>query len=159
MDQDKNKIDISKLDLDKEKIKITDIPGLLSYPHHAGGQIVKPEDKGKIKGRAIAAMKEQTERQMAQIYRQIQLLAEQASDIRKRVDISERIYLSQMNFEPIIGHHYYLYEKKDGEGTLSMISPEEWGEKLPYSKCLAEVKLLSDHTWEIVSDMAGLQQY
>lgn len=155
--KDQYKIDISKLDLDKEKTKIADIPGLLAYPHHVGGQAVKPEDKRKIKGRAISAMREQTDLQMAQIYRQIQLLAEQAAEIKRRVEISERIYLSQINFEPVIGQIYFLYEKKDGQATLSMISPDEWGSKCPYAKCLATVKLLSDHTWEVIDDKAGLQ--
>lgn len=151
-DQDKNKIDITNIDLDKERDKITDIPGILSYPHSLGSQLVKPEDRGKIKGKAMAAMNEQTERQMSQIYRQIKLLAEQVSEIKRRVAFSEKIYQCQMNFEPVIGHIYYLYEKKDGHSALSMISPEEWGETLPFSRFLASVKLLSDHTWEVMGD-------
>jgi hypothetical protein len=153
----KNKIDITKIDLEKEKDKVTEIPGILSFPHNIGSQLVKPEDRGKTKGRAMAAMKEQTERQMSQIYRQIKLLAEQAAEIRRRVELSERIYQVQMNFEPIIGHTYYLYEKNDGEDVLSMISLEEWGDSMPYKKYLAMIKLLSDHTWEILEDHDNLK--
>lgn len=158
--REKDKVDISKIDLEKERMKITEIPGLLSFPHNVGGQLVKPEDKGKIKGRAIAAMREQTEQQMAQIYKQIKALAEQASEIRKRVEISERIYLCQMNFEPIIGHIYYLYEKNEAESdVLSMISPEEWGSRFPFKKYLATVKLLSDHTWEVIHSDENLNYW
>ena len=128
---------------------VAENPGLISFPHHVGSAVVKPEDKGKIRGRAMAAMKDQTEREMAQLYEQMQTLARQANDIKKRVEVSEKIYASEINFEPIIGHTYFLYEKNDGSHMLSMISPEEWGGDLPYKSCIAEVKLLSDHTWQL----------
>lgn len=53
-----------------------------------------------------------------------------------------------MNFEPLIGHTYYLYQKENLRFVLSMLSPEEWGRSLKY-EFVAEVHLLSDHTWEI----------
>jgi hypothetical protein len=156
-DRARNKVDITKIDLEKDKDKVTDIPGILAFPHNIGSQVVKPEDRGKTKGRAMAAMKEQTEHQMSQIYRQIRLLAEQAAEIKRRVELSERIYRVQMNFEPIIGHSYHLYGKKNGEDVLSMISPEEWGNSIPYKKYIANVRLLSDHTWEILEDHDNLK--
>lgn len=73
-----NEIDVSKIDLDKMKEKTAETPSLLPYAHTAGGAVIKPEDVGKIKGRAVSAMREQTEMQMSQLYEQMQLLAEQA---------------------------------------------------------------------------------
>ncbi|MEM6631751.1 MAG: DUF2452 domain-containing protein [Bacteroidota bacterium] len=133
-----------------DKDKITEVPHILPYSHSVGGAIVKPEDKGKIKGRAIAAMNQQTEMHLDQIREQIELLAKQAQDIQHRVQISEKIYLSDMPFEPVIGHLYHLYEKAEERWVLSMLSPEEWGRSIPYISFLASVKLLADHTWEIV---------
>lgn len=144
------KIDVNRIDLDKMKEKTADLPGLLPYAHHSGSAIIKPDDKGKITGRAVAAMHSQTDMQMAQIYQQMQLLADQAKAIKNRVEISERIYNTPMSFEPLINHHYFLYEKEDGSDFLSMVAPEEWGKKKRYSKFVAEIKLLADHTWEIV---------
>ena len=85
------KIDISLIDLDKEKDKITDIPGLIEYAHHAGSAIIKPLDKGRVKGNAIAAMHDQTDRQFRQLYEQMQTLIEQAKYLKQRVDLSEKI--------------------------------------------------------------------
>ena len=130
--------------------KVADNPGVISFPHHVGSAMVKPEDKGKIKGQAMMAMKDQTQREMAQLYEQMRVLAKQAEDIKKRVEVSEKIYLSQVNFEPVINHIYFLYEKKDHTTILSMISPEEWGKTIPFKKYLATVKLLSDHTWDVL---------
>jgi hypothetical protein len=148
---EKNKINIEEIDLEKEKEKTSDNPGLIPFAHNIGGVAIKAEDLGKIKGRAMAAMKEQAEKQMNQLYRQMQVIADQANEIKKRVEISQRIYNSQINFEPLIGQTYYLYEKKNGENVLSMIGPGEWGKKFPYESFLAEVKLLSDHTWEVLN--------
>lgn len=145
----RKKIDIDKLDLEKEKEKTTENPGLIAFPHNIGSAVIKPEDRGKIKGRAVAAMHQQTDRQMKQIYEQVQTLINQANEIKQRVEVSERIYRAQMNFEPIISHTYYLYEKKDGSDVLSMISPDEWGRSFPYNVFIAKVTLLADHTWEV----------
>lgn len=129
--------------------KITEAPGLLPYAHTVGGALVKPEDKGKIKGRAMVAMKQQTDRQMQQLYKQMEVLANQAKELQRRVEISEMIYGSEMGFEPLVGHTYYLYERKDGNHLLSMVGPNEWGRSFPFSAHIATVTLLADHTWDV----------
>ena len=150
MDSKKGKkIDIDKIDLEKMKEGTTENPGTLSFPHHSGSAIIKPTDKGKIKGRAVSAMHQQTENQMGQIYEQMQLLAQQAKNLQNRVEISERIYLAKINFEPLINHTYYLYEDPKGTDMLSLIAPEEWG-RSSKMKYMATVKLLADHTWDIL---------
>ncbi len=131
-----------------DKDKITETPSTLEYAHTVGSAVVKPIDKGKVKGRAVSAMVDQTNRQLHQIHEQINVLAKQAKAIRRRAEISEQIYLSEMNFEPLIGHTYYLYQKENLKFVLSMLSPEEWGRSLKY-EFVAEVDLLSDHTWDI----------
>jgi hypothetical protein len=133
-----------------DKDKVAENPGLLPYAHTVGSAVIKPEDKGKIKGRAVVAMRQQTERQMSQLYKQMQLLAEQANELKRRVEVSERIYSADMGFEPLIGHTYYLYERKDGSDLLSMVAPHEWGRSTTFSRFIAKVTLLADHTWEVV---------
>lgn len=128
--------------------KVAENPGLLPYAHTVGSAVIKPIDKGRIKGLAVSSMYEQTEMQMDQIRKQVELLVTQAETIRKRVHISEKIYLAEMSIKPLIGKVYHLYEKKDGTNVLSMISFEEWKGSCPYI-FEASVKLLSDHTWEI----------
>ncbi len=125
-------------------------PGTLEYPHHVGGQPIKPVDKSKVKGRAVAAMQEQTDQQLGQIRKQMEVLAEQARDIQNRVDISEKIYEAETSFEPHIGHTYYLYARENGQYVLSMIGPDDWGKRMPFHEYVSTVKLLSDHTWEVL---------
>lgn len=133
-----------------DKDKVTDTPGLLEYAHTVGSAVIRPEDKGKIKGRAMAAMYEQTDAHLMQIKEQIDLLAKQAMRIEERRRLSEDIYQSKISFQPIIGHRYYFYEKDDGGHVLSMLSPNEWGRKKPNWELKAQVRLMADHTWEII---------
>ena len=135
-----------------DKDKVTENPGFLPYAHTVGGVEIKPIDKGKVKGKAVAAMYEQTEMQLEQIREQIRLLAKQAKSVYERVEVSEMIYQAEMNFEPLMGHTYHLYQRpKNDKYVLSMVGPDEWGTFCPYS-FVATVKMLSDHTWEIQQD-------
>lgn len=129
--------------------KIAENPHLLPYAHNVGSLVVKPIDKGRVKGRAVSAMYEQTNTQLDQLRRQVELLARQARDIHDRVRISEEIYQAEMNFNPLINQIYHLYRRSSGKPVLSMVAPEEWGSQPPYT-FIASVRLLSDHTWEVV---------
>ena len=130
--------------------KVSENPGTLAYPHHAGSALVKPEDQGKIKGRALSAMEHQTDMQLGQIYEQMQLLAEQAKKLNDRKQISEFIYTAEMRFEPLINHQYHLYQKENGAYLLSLIGPNQWGRSKNNFTFCASVKLLADHTWDII---------
>lgn len=137
--------------------KISENPHNLPYAHHVGSAIIKPEDEGLLKSRALSAMEEQTGMQMKQIYEQIELLAKQAEAIKKRREISEMVYAAKMSFEPLISHIYHLYRNKKEEHILSMVAPSEWGRKSPYT-FIATLKLLADHTWEILEEGEGLRE-
>jgi hypothetical protein len=130
--------------------KTTETPHNLPYPHHAGSAVIKPEDQGKIKGRALSAMEHQTEMQLKQIYEQMELLATQAKKLQDRKLISEIIYQSEIRFEPLINHSYHLYKKEEGSFLMSLISPYQWGRSKKNLRYIASVKLLADHTWEIL---------
>jgi len=144
-DQEQKEEIINPIDPDK----VAENPHLLPYAHTVGGSVIKPIDKGRVKGLAVEAMYDQTEMQLDQIREQINLLAVQAQKIKDRVQISEDIYLAEMNFKPLIGHTYHLYKKKAEINVLSMIGPNEWGRNKPF-EFVASVRLLADHTWDIL---------
>ncbi len=145
-------VDIDKIDLDKLKEKVADLPSLMEYAHSVGGFSIVPTNEGHIKGVAMQAMKEQTEEQLHIIYDQMKLLAKQVQDIKKRVEVSEMIYGAEMSFQPVIGKRYFLYERENGSRFLSLISPKEWGDKMNDKKCLSEIQLMSDHTWKRIKE-------
>ena len=139
-----------------DKDKITETPSTLPYAHHTGSALIKPEDQGKLKGRALAAMEHQTDMQMDQIFEQMKLLSEQANRLQDRKRISEYIYQAEMRFEPIINHIYFLYEKQDGRFVLSLIGPTDWGSSKTSFVYLATVRLLADHTWDVLEKQKDL---
>jgi len=133
-----------------DKDKITESPHNLPYAHNVGSAIIFPDDKDRIKSNAMAAMVEQTNMQMKQIYDQMELLVNQANDLKKRVEISEEIYTAEMGFKPLTGHTYHLYEKEDGTKVLSMIGPKQWSQGNKYKKFIATARLMGDHSWQII---------
>ncbi len=121
---------------------------VLPYSASVSGAVIKPTEEGVIRHKALTAMEEQTNMQLAQIRKQIELLALQAQEIQKRKDLSMMIYNAKLNFQPVIGQVYYLYEKKDDSLMISMVSPKEWGGGAgPFKRFVAKVQLLADHTW------------
>lgn len=142
---------INPIDIDK----VAQNPGLLPYAHTLSSGVIKPDDMGKVKSNALLAMEQQTDMQLRQIQEQIELLYKQAQDIKSRTDISVWIYQAQMGFNPLVGHVYHLYEKEDGNHFLSMVSPTEWGRSRSFKRFVATVKLLADHTWDILKSEQG----
>lgn len=133
-----------------DKDKVAESPGLLPYAHHSGSAVIRPEDKGRIRGNAMTAMYDQTDRQMEQLRQQMETLAKQAKSLQARMTVSEVIYRAEIPFQPVIHHIYHLYQrKKDGTHLLSMVAPAEWGRRAPFDH-LATVRLLGDHTWEVL---------
>ena len=120
---------------------------VLPYSASVAGAVIKANEEGMIKHKALTAMEEQTNMQLLQIRKQIELLALQAQEIHKRKELSLMIYTAKLSFKPNIGQVYFLYEKNDGSHMLSLIAPGEWGKAGPFKKFVAGVKLLADHTW------------
>ena len=148
-----NKEFINPIDPDK----ITENPHSLEYAHHAGSALIKPEDQGKLKGRALEAMDHQTDMQLNQIYEQMQLLAEQAKKLNARKQVSEFIYQAEMRFEPFINHTYHLYQRDNKSFVLSLVGPDQWGRTKQSFEFIATVKLLADHTWDILAQNPEFQ--
>ena len=121
---------------------------VLPYSASVSGAVIKATEEGVIKHKALTAMEEQTNMQLDQIRKQIELLALQAHEIQKRKELSLTIYSAKLSFKPNIGQTYYLYEKNDESFILSLVSPKEWGKNGPFKKFVAAVQLLADHTWK-----------
>jgi len=121
---------------------------VLPYAASVSGALIRPTEEGVIKHKALTAMEEQTNMQLDQIRKQIELLALQAQEIQKRKELSLLIYNAKLSFKPNIGQTYYLYEKNDETCMLSLVSPREWGGASPFKRFVAPVQLLADHTWK-----------
>ncbi len=111
---------------------------------------IEPIDKRLLKANAHEAMQHQAQQQIDMLRKQAALLMQQAKDIERRLEVSHAIYQANINFEPVIGGLYHLYQKDDGSQVLSMVAPYEWGKAMPYAEFLNTVRLLADRTWEVL---------
>lgn len=126
-------------------------PSSLSpIPLSIGSPVIKPEDKGKIRANAVEAMHHYANQEMAMLKKQADLIMEQVREIENRLKVSEKIYESDMRFQPVIGQVYHLYEKDD-HYKLSIIGPNEWGNSKNMGAFVASVKLLGDHSWDVLN--------
>ncbi len=112
---------------------------------------IEPIDKRLLKANAHEAMQHQAQQQINMLRKQAELLIKQARDIEERLAISHNIYKAEINFEPIVGGMYHLYQKDDGTQVLSMVAPYEWGKNCPLGMFLNTVRLLADKTWDVLA--------
>lgn len=120
---------------------------LAPYPLHVSSPKIEPIDKRLVKGNALEVMTHQADQQIGMLRRQAELLLMQAKEIEDRLKISHEIYQADLNFEPVIGTTYHVYEKQ-GRTVLSLVSPDEWG-KMPFDSYRCSARLLADKSWEI----------
>ena len=116
---------------------------LKPYGTNISAPAIVPNDMSTLKGRAISAAEKQ------KLKKQAEIIMEQAKEVQERVNVSKVIYEADFNIEPVIGEHYYLYQRKDSSHFLSLIAPQYWHVVDP-GTFLAEVELLPDQTWEII---------
>ena len=72
---------------------------VLPYSASVAGAVIKANEEGMIKHKALTAMEEQTNMQLQQIRKQIELLALQAQEIQKRKELSLMIYSAKLSFQ------------------------------------------------------------
>jgi hypothetical protein len=114
----------------------------LPYPVSTLSPPIIPNDLTSFKSRGIS----QVERDLQQ---KLQEIRETYLATIDHFNWNKLVYEADIQFEPIIGGTYYLYEMR-GRKLLSMISPEEWSQKH-----LATVRLNMDRQWKIVETGAG----
>lgn len=126
-------------------------PASLSpIPLHVGSVPIAPEDRNRIQANAVMAMHHYAQQEIGLLRKQADLIMEQVREIEERVKVSESIYKADMRFTPVINQVYHLYEKDD-HYVLSLIGPDEWGRNGTLRRHVATVKLLGDHSWQVIS--------
>ena len=122
--------------------------GLSEVPMHVGSAMIRPEDRGKIKAVALQSAQNQAQQQMAMLKRQAEALMEEARRIEERLRLSAQIFEADVNFTPVVGQIYHLYNRESGSKFLSLIGPRQWSERSKPLEHLGTFRYLADSTWE-----------
>ena len=111
----------------------------LPYPTSTLSPKIVPNDLSTFKSRGVS----QVERELQQ---KLLKIREEYIEVVDHYNWNKLVYESEINFEPVIGNIYHLYNLR-GKNTLSMISPNEsfFGDSH-----LASFKLNIDKQWDLV---------
>lgn len=107
------------------------------YPTEIGSQKFSPDDIQLFKLEKTSKLKHHFTSKFSELQSQYKTLMDE-------IQLNERLYKAKHNFEPIPSKSYHLYIKDTGEEFLSIISPEEWGNKFDY---IGTYEFLSDGRW------------
>ena len=110
----------------------------MPYPVSTLSPKIVPTDLSSFKSRGISEVERGLQQKLIEI-RETYLAA------IDHFNWNKLIYEADINFEPIIGQTYHLYEVR-GRKLLSMIAPDQW-----HQKHLATVRLNVDRQWKIES--------
>ncbi|MEK6232167.1 MAG: DUF2452 domain-containing protein [Luteolibacter sp.] len=118
--------------MSEEKIS----PSFMPYPVSTLSPKIVPTDLSSFKSRGISEVERGLQQKLTEI-RETYLAA------IDHFNWNKLIYEADINFEPIIGQTYHLYEAR-GRKLLSMIAPDQW-----HHKHLATVRLNVDRQWKL----------
>jgi hypothetical protein len=117
----------------------------LPYPVSTLSPPIVPTDLSSFKSRGIS----EVERDLRQ---KLEEIREEYLKTIDHYNWNKLVYEAEIQFEPIVGGTYHLYEAR-GRRMLSMISPHEW----PH-KHLASVRLNVDRQWKVVETGATVDK-
>ena len=112
--------------------------GLKPYATNLGAPAIRTADTTAWKVRNIDTVNKQVGARYQELKAAYDKLMEQ-------FEYNQLVYAAKFNFEPLVGHTYHLYRKKDQQPFLSIISPEECA-----FDHLGSFRLNADKMWEQV---------
>jgi hypothetical protein len=93
----------------------------LSYPVSTLSPPIIKNDLTSFKSQGISRIERDTVQKLNELKEQYDALLEEFK-------WNKIVYEAEINFEPMVGEIYHLYEIR-GRNVLSMIKPDEWGYK------------------------------
>jgi hypothetical protein len=79
----------------------------------------------------------------------VSVLQKQANDIKRRLDVTDMVYLAEYHFQVVLGKSYWLVENlKKQKIILTPTGPNDWNTGAPEDyNYITKVKYMGDHTW------------
>ncbi len=112
-------------------------PSKLEYGSNVGAPAIIPEDVSSWKNERIIKANSYYKKKFDEILDEYKKLQEE-------LEWNKIVYSSNYSFQPIPGEEYHLYLRETGETFLSIISPNEWGQKY-----IGTFILDSENRWKI----------
>ena len=140
------------------KIKITEQdPGRhnhIAYPMEIGAQKFEPIPVEKQKDIMVNVARMHGQQEYDRIMELVAVLQKQASDLKRRLDVTDWVHSAKYSFQVYHGQSYWLvFDTKDKKTLLVHLGPKDWSSSPPNEyEYLAKVKWLGDYTWVEVTE-------
>ncbi|GHC46148.1 DUF2452 domain-containing protein [Roseibacillus persicicus] len=117
----------------------------LPYPTSTLSPSIVPNDLTSFKSRGVSQVERDLQQKLVEI-------REQYVSAITHFNWNKLAYEADINFEPVVGQTYYLYEAR-GRNLLSMISPDQW-----FQKHLASLRLNYDRQFILEELGEGIEE-
>jgi len=131
--------------MDSEALSMPNSGAFMPYPVSTLSPKIVPNDLTSFKTRGISKVERELEQKLIE-------MREQYIRTIDQFNWNKLLYEAEINFEPVIGQSYHLYEIRK-KYTLSMIPPEEWIYPL-----LGTFRLNADQQWEPLEVQEGIDK-
>jgi len=121
--------------MDDHSLSMPSKGAFMPYPISTLSPPIVPNDLTNFKTRGISKVERELEQKLIE-------MREQYIRTIDQFNWNKLLYEANINFEPVIGQTYHLYEIR-GKYTLSMISPEDW-----IYPSLGTFRLNADQQWD-----------
>lgn len=119
---------------------------LSSYPISRLAPPFELVDLAKEIARADDMVSAQANGKLKLLANQIRKLQEEAQNILHEAKRNQELHRAECGFQKKVGQIYHLYRRQDGRLLFSILSPQEWGERLPFD-FIGSYRLETDMGW------------
>jgi len=119
------------------------------YPTEVGGPKFDLIPVTQRKDLMVNAARMHAEQEYNRITELMSVLAKQADELKRRLDITDMVHAAEYQFQPAHGQTYWLAYDSNKENTiLSIQGPDDWTTGKPDKyEYICQVKWLGDYTW------------
>jgi hypothetical protein len=123
------------------------------YPTEVGGPAFDLIPVTQRKDIMVNAARMHAEQEYNRITELMAVLAKQAAELKRRLDITDMVHAAEYQFQPAHGRTYWLcYDSKIENTRLCMQGPTDWTTGVPeHYEYITQVKWLGDYTWTEVT--------
>jgi len=126
-------------------------PHLSSFPMSRLAPSFDLVDLAREIARADDMLALQTSGKLTLLAEQMRGLQEEARKILRQAEKDLELHKAECAFSKKVGQVYHLYVKSDGRKIFSLLSPEEWGTRCPYTY-EGSYQLESDMSWTEITE-------
>ena len=119
------------------------------YPTEVGGPAFDLIPVTQRKDLMVNAARMHAEQEYNRITELMTVLAKQAAELKRRLDITDMVHAAEYQFQPAHGQTYWLlYDSEIDSTRLIMQGPTDWTTGKPEKyEYICQVRWLGDYTW------------